>query len=330
MDSTTRRLGTLAGAAVTAFALAACSGSSGGSGAATSSGDGGEPVSGGTLNMLGSGDVDYMDPNVTYYSLGYQSVRLWSRQLFTFPAEEGKSTTAVPDLAEAIPTQGNGISEDGKTYTITLRQGVQWNTEPARQVTAQDVVRGVKRTCNPAQPFGGLPNYLGLIEGMADFCDGFAEVKPEAAPIAKYINDTDLPGVQAQDDSTVVFTLTKPASYFVDMLTLPAFSAAPEEWDAYVPASAELAQNTISDGPYQITAYTPTEEHHLRAQPGLERRQRPGPQGLRRHDRRQRDGEPGLDPAAAGDRHPERRHAVGQPHAGLARPGARGRQGRRS
>ena len=258
MDSTTRRLGTLAGAAVTAFALAACSGSSGGSGASTSSGDGGEPVSGGTLNMLGSGDVDYMDPNVTYYSLGYQSVRLWSRQLFTFPAEEGKSTTAVPDLAEAIPTQGNGISEDGKTYTIKLRQGVQWNTEPARQVTAQDVVRGVKRTCNPAQPFGGLPNYLGLIEGMADFCDGFAKVKPEAAPIAKYINDTDLPGVQAQDDSTVVFTLTKPASYFVDMLTLPAFSAAPEEWDAYVPASAELAQNTISDGPYQITAYTPT------------------------------------------------------------------------
>ena len=33
----------------------------------------------------------------------------------------------------------------------------------------------------------------------------------------------------AKDDQTVVFTLTQPATYFVDMLTLPAFSPAPEE-----------------------------------------------------------------------------------------------------
>ncbi len=257
MDSRTRRLGMVAGACATGLVLAACSGSTGtASDGSTSSGE--EPVSGGTLNMLGAGDVDYMDPNVSYYSVGYQGLRMWSRQLFTFPAEEGKATTAVPDLAEELPTPGNGISDDGTTYTITLRQGAQWNTDPARDVTAQDVVRGVKRTCNPAQPFGGLPNYLGLIEGMADFCDGFAKVAPKAAAIAKYLNDTDLPGVQAQDDRTVVFTLTQPASYFVDMLTLPAFSPAPEEWDAYVPGSAELAQNTLSDGPYAITAYTPT------------------------------------------------------------------------
>ncbi len=258
MDSRTRRLGTIAGVCATGIVLAACSGSTGGSAATSSSGSDGEPVSGGTLNMLGSGDVDYMDPNVTYYSLGYQSVRLWSRQLFTFPAEEGKSTTAVPDLAEAIPEQGNGISEDGKTYTITLRQGAQWNTDPVRPVTAEDFVRGVKRTCNPAQPFGGLPNYLSLIEGMSSFCDGFAKVKPTASAIADYMNSTDLPGVKAQDDRTIVITLTQPASYFVDMLTLPSFSAAPVEWEKYVPASAELAQNTISDGPYQITSYSPT------------------------------------------------------------------------
>jgi peptide/nickel transport system substrate-binding protein len=259
MDSRTSRLGTLAGVCATGLVLAACSGSSGGSGAAAStSGETEKPVSGGILNMLGAGDVDYMDPNVTYYSVGYQSARLWSRQLFTFPAEEGKATTAVPDLAESLPTEGNGISADGKTYTFTLRQGAQWNTEPARPVTAEDFVRGVKRTCNPAQPFGGLPNYLSLIEGMSDFCDGFAKVKPTAGAIADYINSTDLPGVKAQDDRTIVVTLTTPASYFVDMLTLAAFSPAPKEWDAYVPGSAELAQNTISDGPYQIAEYTPT------------------------------------------------------------------------
>ena len=56
----------------------------------------------------------------------------------------------------------------------------------------------------------------------------------------------------------MVFRLTRSASFFPDMLTLTAFSPAPEEYDAYVPASAELAQHTISDGPYQIDSYKAT------------------------------------------------------------------------
>ena len=249
----------LSAIAVAGLALSACSSSSsGGTGDAVSSGSaGGTPVKGGTLNMLGSGDVDYMDPNISYYTVGYLALREWSRQLFTYPAVNGQTTTPVPDLAEKLPTPGDGISADGKTYTITLRSGAKWDTSPARAVTAADLVRGVKRTCNPAQPFGGLPDYASLIVGMQTFCDGFAKVKPTASAIADYINQTDLPGVVAKDDKTVVFTLTSPASYFPDMLTLPAFSPAPKEYDAYVPASSELAQHTISDGPYKIESYTP-------------------------------------------------------------------------
>ncbi len=54
------------------------------------------------------------------------------------------------------PPANGGISADGKTYTIKIRPGVKWDTTPARQVTAADVVRGVKRTANPVQPFGGI------------------------------------------------------------------------------------------------------------------------------------------------------------------------------
>ena len=39
-------------------------------------------------------------------------------------------------------------------------------------------------------------------------------------------------GITAKDDQTVVFQLTHPASYFVDMLTLPSFSPSPKEYDA--------------------------------------------------------------------------------------------------
>ena len=253
-----QRSAALLAACALTLGVAACGGSSSPGG---SSGDGGKPVSGGTLNMLGAGDVDYMDPNVSYYSVGYSVLRLWSRQLFTYPAVDGQTTKAVPDLATEVPTmQNGGISKDGKTYTITLRDGAQWNTSPARPVTAADMVRGVKRTCNPVQPFGGIPDFATLIKGYQQFCDGFAKVDQSPSAIADYIDKTDLPGVVAKDDSTVVFTLNHPATYFVDMLTLPAFSPAPEEVLKYLPGSQQLGQHQVSDGPYQIDSWNPTKE----------------------------------------------------------------------
>ena len=87
----------------------------------------GTPVRGGTLTMLGTGDVDYMDPNVSYYAVGYLGLRLWSRSLYTYPAIQGQTTTPVPDLATANPTITNG----GLTYAITIRTGAMWNTSPA-------------------------------------------------------------------------------------------------------------------------------------------------------------------------------------------------------
>ncbi|MCZ4500770.1 MAG: transporter substrate-binding protein [Marmoricola sp.] len=241
--------------------------------------DAGTPVKGGTLNMLGIGDVDFVDPNVTYYSAGYTLSRLYSRQLVTFPAIPGKTTEVAPDLATELPTVENGgISADGKTYTFHLRDGVKWDTSPARAVTAQDFVRGVKRTCNPFQPFGASTYFTTLIQGMQKFCDDFAKPynrdakgefvnAPTAPAIAKYINDTDLPGVVATDDSTIQIKLNNPASYFVDMLALNAFSPAPVEVMKYLPGSAELGKNQVSDGPYSISKYDPTKSIELERNP---------------------------------------------------------------
>jgi len=253
-----RRLAAVSLAAVATLMLAACnsgSGSPSGSGSTAAT-----PVTGGTLNMLGAGDVDYMDPNISYYSVGYLNLRMWSRQLFTYPADPGgKNTSPVADLATDIPTAANGgISADGKTYTIKIRPGAKWNTSPARQVTAADMVRGVKRTANPVQPFGGIPDFADLIVGYKAFADGFAKVDKTPAAIQAYIDKTPLPGVVAKDDTTVVFTLDQPASYFVDMLTLPAFSPAPVEALKYLPGSTELGNNYPSDGPYKVDSWVPT------------------------------------------------------------------------
>jgi len=211
---------------------------------------------GGTLNILSSSDTDYLDPNVTYYALGYQFQEPFNRSLYTYNPVEGQQTNVVPDLATAAPQ----VSSDGKTVTVTLRQGVFWNTSPKRAVTADDVVRGVKTACNPAQPFGGLPDFNFLIEGYTKFCDGFSKVAPTAAAIAKYTDDTSLPGVVATDPQTVVFHLTQAAAYFPYMLALPTFSPRAKEMEAYVPASTQEAQHTIADGPYMVQSYQPTKE----------------------------------------------------------------------
>ncbi len=216
----------------------------------------GSPKTGGTLTMLGVGDVDYMDPNVSYYAVGYLALRMWSRELYTYPAEECKTTTAVPDLATSLPVISNG----GTTYKVTLRSGVMWNTTPPRQVTAADVVRGVKRQCNPAQPFGGEPDYSNFLKGFNDFCTAFGKVSATSASAMKsFMDSNNISGVSVDPSNplTVVFTLTQPVSFFTDILVLNAFDPAPVEYENYIPASNDLAQHTISDGPYEVQSYDP-------------------------------------------------------------------------
>ena len=215
----------------------------------------GTPTPGGILNVLGTGDVDFMDQNVTYYSVGYEVMRLISRHLYDYEAVTGKTTQVIPDLATGAPD----VSADGKTYRFTIKTGAMWNTTPARQVNADDIVRGLKVTCNPAQPFGGLTDYIDLIAGLQKFCDDFAKVKPTATAIANYVKNTPVAGVSADPSNplTIVFKLTHPATYFPDMLALSAFSPRPIEEMDYVPASAQLAQHLLSNGPYQIKSYTP-------------------------------------------------------------------------
>ncbi|HEX3752261.1 MAG TPA: ABC transporter substrate-binding protein [Streptosporangiaceae bacterium] len=255
-----------------ATAIAACGGSSSSSGSSGSSGSSsgsksldsgtqginpgsGSPKSGGTLYMLGQGDVDYMDYNISYYSIGYLGQRMWVRGLYAYPATPGKTTSTEPDLATGMPVVSNG----GKTYTITLRSGVDWNTSPARQVTAADAVLGLKRACNPVQPFGGLPDFETLISGYSSFCAGFAKAGSSAPAIKSYIDSHNISGVTASGQ-TLTINLVHAASYFTGMLTLDAFNPAPVESLNYVPASAAAQQHVYSDGPYEVQSYTPARQ----------------------------------------------------------------------
>lgn len=253
---TSEKTGLKAAAAIgtLALALAACGGGGG-----SKSGSDGTPKKGGTLKISGSSLPDHIDPASAYSTINQGFSRNWALTLFTTKASNNFNETipVVTDAAAEIPTKQNGgISSDGKTYTVKLRDGLKWNTQPPRPVTAADFVRGLKRTCNPASP-AGAPYYTDLIVGMADFCKGYSKVSAtSASAMAAYQEGHDISGYQAKDDKTLVIKLTQPAGDFLNIIGMSFASAAPKEYDNYVPDSKEFRQHTISDGPYQMTSYS--------------------------------------------------------------------------
>ncbi|MFG2001326.1 ABC transporter substrate-binding protein [Spirillospora sp. NPDC048911] len=254
MTGSGRRLGAAAGLGAVVFGLAACGGDDDGGG-------------GGTLKVVGSADVDHLDTASGYSTISGQLSRQYARTLFNVKGA-GDFDAAIkirPDVARELPTTGNGgVSADGRTYTIRLRTGVRWNTPTPREVTAADFVRGLKRLCNPASPSGAIGYYTGTITGMQAFCTGFGKVDArDAAAIARYQNGNQVAGLQARDAKTLVVKLKSRASDFTNILGIPFSAAAPAEYDRYVPDSAEFREHTISDGPYQITGYTPNKSYTL-------------------------------------------------------------------
>lgn len=241
----------LAMAAGIAMSATACS--SGNS--ENASGSSGKPTKGGTLKLVGNGQVDHLDTASGYYDVTYTLDRMVTRQLYTFPYGKTleQQEKPVPDLAEAMPKKSNG----DKTYTVTIRKGAKWDTDPARQITAQDEIRGLKRLCNPQQPSGALGYYEDTIKGFASFCEPFLKTKATIPAIKKYITSHDVSGLKALNTRTVQITLTQPASDFIYILSLPFASPAPKEDLQYKPDGPKFRKNFISDGPYKITQYNP-------------------------------------------------------------------------
>src|SRR6476619_4117686 len=228
------------------------------------------PTRGGELKLLGTSDIFNIDTVSAYYTVSNLLERAWTRQLVSYvnaPTFPG-SIKLVPDVAAALPVNGNGISADGKTYTFKIRQGVQWDTTPPRQVTADDFVREFKLLCNPISPVGAPGYFTSTIVGMKAYCDGFAKVKkPTVDGIAAYVSGHKLAGVVATDPSTLTSKLLQPAGHFLNILTMGFASARPVEYDQYLPDSAQLRQHTIADGPYKITSYTATKGFTLERNP---------------------------------------------------------------
>lgn len=136
----------------------------------------------------------YLDPAIASDSIGAYVINQTSYPLFQM-SQDGVSPCAVEDYT---------VSEDGLTYTLTLRDN-SWSDGQA--VVAEDYIYGIKHALSIGS---GEVTYLTWITnnlvGAAQY-DG-----------ADVDSMTELTGAVATDDKTIVFTLVQPCDYFTSLL----------------------------------------------------------------------------------------------------------------
>ncbi|MFT7835666.1 ABC transporter substrate-binding protein [Saccharothrix sp. BKS2] len=233
----------------------------------------GEPRRGGILRYFGPGGMDHIDPACASYAFSHQILRLFTRQLFTYPTTADEDAlTPVPDLAVAVPTPDNGgVVEGGLVHRVELRPGVFWDTEPPREVTAADLVRGLKRLACPVTGTGALGYFTSTVRGMAEFAEGYRAAierdgaTPETA--ARYQNTHEISGLRVLDDRRLEIGLVRPANDIVNILATLYASPAPVEYDAVVPGGPGFADVVRSCGPYRLTGYRHGEHLSMRRNP---------------------------------------------------------------
>ncbi len=137
---------------------------------------------GGTLTVSYSSTPANMDPSDQFYQDTAVIFSLGHRALTTFASRDGQQVL-VPDLA----TDLGKASEDGLTWTFTLKDGVKF--EDGTPVKAADIVWAAKRSFDPDLAANG-PTY------QREFFKGGAEYQ------GPYKGDKNWKGVEATDDKT--------------------------------------------------------------------------------------------------------------------------------
>jgi peptide/nickel transport system substrate-binding protein len=236
-----RRALVLLFACLSLFVVAACGDDDDGGGG--DGGGSGEAKKGGSITISQTSQPDYMDPALTYTVNGIEPLWLVYTPLITYAREDGPAgSKLIPGLAEDLPE----ISEDGKTYKLTLRKGLKYSD--GSPVKASDFEHAIKRVLNLES--GGSAFYL-VIDGAQDYLDAG---KPEG----------DISGIETNDDTgEITITLTEPDGSFTHVLAM---------WFAgLVPGDTPFKNMTENPppgvGPYMVTESVPNRQFVLERNP---------------------------------------------------------------
>jgi oligopeptide transport system substrate-binding protein len=160
---------------------------------------------------------------------------------FTLFANINEGLTRLDNNGKAQPALAKEwkVSEDGKTYTFTLRDGIKWsNGDP---VTAKDFEYSWKRTLDP-KTAAEYAFMVAWVKGGEEYNSG----KGTADEVA----------VKAKDDKTLEVTLVNPIPYFAEQMAFPIFFAQNEK---FVKAAGDKygaeADKVLNNGPFKFTTW---------------------------------------------------------------------------
>ena len=134
------------------------------------------------------------------------------------------------------------ISEDERTYTFRIRDGVLWTD--GKPLVAGDFLYSWKRILTP-ETAGDYAYFLYDVENAEEFNSG-------------KIRDFSRVGVKAPDDRTLVVTLKRPRAYFLSVVTfMSTFPMRRDVVERHGPEWTEAA-NIVTLGPYALRRW----KHH--------------------------------------------------------------------
>ena len=245
----------VAGVSAAALGLAACGGSKSGStatsGSTAGSTAGGTNTAGFTV-QYGS-NPETLDPALNSAIDGANTIITIFEPLLLI----NENNEVIGGQAESWEA-----SEDGLTWTFTMRDGLKWSD--GTDLNAKDFEYSFKRMVDPNTAAPYAETCLGMIDGFEEAA-GFpdADGNPTVDPNPEALN------VKASDDGkTLTIVLSYPCSYFDKMA---AFATMSPVQQATVEANGDAwctsPDTFVSNGPYMITDWTPSERIVLTKNP---------------------------------------------------------------
>jgi peptide/nickel transport system substrate-binding protein len=241
----TRLAAVLAAACVVGLGAVACGGSDNDSSTSNnkpSTGTEGGGKEGGSIKVLIGTAPDYLDPSQGYTTQAAEVSWITYLGLLTYKHAEGQEGgQLIPALAEALPT----VSEDGKTFTLKLRQGLVFSD--GSPVKASNFASSVERMIK--SNWGGKSFVTGYVKGAADFDKGKAK---------------SISGIET-DDATGEIKITLDTAYgaFPNVLAFPSLGILPKG----LPNKNLSADPPPGVGPYMLTDVTPNRTYSLAKNP---------------------------------------------------------------
>ena len=159
-----------------------------------------------TLRICLASEPDYLDPALNSSVDGACLAANSFSGLYTYDADNN----TVPACAT-----GYELSEDGLTYTVTLKEGLKWSD--GTPLTAKDFEYSWKRAVAPET----AADYEYMFSGFDGYEDGNLNVT-------------------AVDDTTLKFVLAAPCAYMEDLMAFPTF---------YPVCQAYVEANSTPDAP---------------------------------------------------------------------------------